>query len=69
MGQHLIGIEHAGRVEIALSDHQRLAGAHRLDPLAAPDRHGQPDDGIVGGLPVHLGQHCIGLGFGEESTA
>ena len=47
----------------------RFAVAAGLEIEAGADVHRQPDDRIVLGLPVHLGQHGVGLGLGEEAAA
>ena len=38
-------------------------------PIAGADLHRQPHDRIVLRLPMHLGQHGVGLGVGEEAAA
>ena len=67
--QDLIGLEHALRIEIALGDHLRVAVAAGLEIVAGADVHRQADNRIALGLPVHLGQHRVRLGLGEEAAA
>ena len=52
-----------------LGDHFGLAVAAGLEIFAGADVHRQPDDRIVRGLPVHLGEHRVGLGLGEKAAA
>jgi hypothetical protein len=47
----------------------RFAVSARRERLAGTDVHGQPHDRIVLRLPVHLGQHGVRLGVGEEAAA
>src|SRR5262249_17986464 len=37
--------------------------------VAGPNHHRQPHDRVVLGLPMHLGEHGIGLGVGEKAAA
>src|SRR5664280_2843420 len=67
--QHLVGLEHALRIEIVLSDHFGLAVAAGLEIFAGANVHRQPNDWIARGLPVHLGEHRVRLGLGEKSAA
>ena len=47
----------------------RLAIDAGFEGAAFADVHRQPHDRIVLGLPVHLGQHRVGFGIGEEAAA
>ena len=67
--QHLIGVEHALRVEIVALDDFGFAVAAGLEIFAGADLHRQADDRIVLRLAVHLGEHHVGLGLGEEAAA
>ena len=57
------------RIEIGFPQDFGLAVAAGLEIFARTDIHRQPHDRVVLGLPVHLGEHGIRLGFGEKSTA
>ena len=67
--QHLVGLQHALRIEIGLGDHFGFAVAAGLEIFAGADVHRQADDRVVVGLPVHLGEHHVGLGLGEKAAA
>ena len=67
--QDLIGLEHALRIEIGFAQHIGFTVAARLDVFAGADVHRQPHDRIVLRLPVHLGEHRVRLGLGEETAA
>ena len=67
--QNLVGRDHPLGIEIAAVDHLGLSVLSRSKRFTLPDIHGQADNGIVAGLPVHLGEHCVRLGIGEEAAA
>ena len=41
----------------------------KREPAAFAHDHRQPDDRVVFGLPMNLGQHDVGFGLGEEAAA
>ena len=67
--EDLIAFEHARRVEGAARDDAALAILADAEPAALPDRHRHAHDRVVGGLPVDVGQHHVGLSLGEEAAA
>ena len=67
--EHLIGAGHERGIERVAANDARIAENAALDALACADRHRQADDRIVRRLSMHLFQHHVGLGVGEEAAA
>ena len=64
----MVGLEHALRIEIGLAQYFRFAVAAGLEIFAGADVHRQPHDRVILRLPVHFGEHRVGLGLGEEAA-
>jgi len=67
--QHLIGVEHALRIERAARHHLGLAVGAGNKAAAFANVHRQPHDRIVSCLAVHFGQHHVGGRVGEIAAA
>ncbi len=56
-------------IDLRPPDHPALAELAHRQALALARKHGEADDRVIDRLPVHLRQHDVRLGLGEEATA
>ena len=67
--QHLIGAGHQFGVNSVARNHPQRAVIAKTQPFAGPHLHRQFDDRIARRLPMHFGQHDVGLLLGEIAAA